>query len=78
MVEKDGPMPGALDDPVLLSLGFTLAHPEVDTAIVGTHDPDHMLSNIMMVETKLPLPAEAVEELRRRFDALDDGWRQLS
>ena len=78
MLEENRPVPGALDDPVLLSLGFTLAHPEVDTAIVGTHNPDHMLANIMTVETKLPIPTEAVEELHHRFDALDDGWRQLS
>ena len=78
MMEENGPLPGAIDDHILLSLGFTLAHPEVETAIVGTHNPDHMLANIMMVETKLPIPADAIEELHRRFDALDDGWRQLT
>ena len=73
MLEENGPLPGGDDDPVLLSLWFALAHAEVDTAIVGTHNPDHMLANIMMVETKLPIPAGAIEELHRRFDALGDG-----
>jgi aryl-alcohol dehydrogenase-like predicted oxidoreductase len=70
-----GPIPGAPDEPVALALGFTLAHEEVDTAIVGTSDPTHMRDNIDYVETLLPIPAEAVRELRRRFDVLSQEWR---
>jgi aryl-alcohol dehydrogenase-like predicted oxidoreductase len=60
------------EDPILLSLGFTLAHDEVDTAIVGTRNPEHMRANIERVENELPLSEEVVEELHRRFDELDE------
>ena len=72
-----GPIPAAPEDPVALALGFVLAHPEVATAIVGTGDPDHMRHNISIVENQLPLPAEAVEELRRRYDQLGWTWEGL-
>lgn len=66
-----GPIPKAPQDPILLALGFTLAHEEVDTAIVGTRNPDHMRANIKLVENELPIPPEVVQELHRRFDQLE-------
>ena len=72
-----GPIQGEPDDPVVLALGFVFAHPEVDTAIAGTASPLHLLSNIKLVEEQLPIPAEVVEELHRRFDECDDEWVQL-
>ncbi len=72
-----GPVPGAPDDPILLALGFTLAHDVIDAAIVGTKNPDHVRANVEMVERGLPIAQEAVNELHRRYDALADGWRQL-
>ena len=71
-----GPLPGAPDDPILLALGFIFAHDQVDTAIVGTLNPSHLRSNIDMVETQLPIAAEAVEELRRRYELLGEQWYQ--
>jgi aryl-alcohol dehydrogenase-like predicted oxidoreductase len=65
-----GPIPGAPEDPVLLFLGFTLAHDQVDTAIVGTRDPEHIKANIALVERQLPIPAPVVRELHGRFDRL--------
>ena len=61
----------------LLALGFVLAHQEVDTAILGTGNPAHMLANIDIVEKRLPLPEEVVEELHRRFDLLGADWRGI-
>ncbi len=69
-----GPVPGAPEEPILLALGFLFAHDEVDTAIVGTHNPAHLQANVRMVEDDLPIPAEAVEDLRRRFDAVGSAW----
>ena len=69
-----GPIPGAPEDGILLALGFVLAHAEVDTAIVGTRNPSHMLANIDMVDNRLPLPDEVVEELHRRFDQVGKDW----
>jgi aryl-alcohol dehydrogenase-like predicted oxidoreductase len=68
-----GPIPGAPRDLIALALGFTLAHKEVDTAIVGTRNPAHMRANIALVEDELPLPAGVVQELHRRFDRARSG-----
>jgi aryl-alcohol dehydrogenase-like predicted oxidoreductase len=73
---REGPIPGAPDDPILLALGFVLAHEAVDTAIVGTSDPEHMEANIRLIEEELPIAGEVVEELHRRFDELGEGWSQ--
>ena len=73
---REGPIPGAPDDPILLALGFVLAHQAVDTAIVGTSDPEHMEANIRLIEEELPIAGEVVEELHRRFDELGEGWSQ--
>jgi len=73
-----GPIPGAPDDPVLLAMGFTFAHPEVDTAIVGTRNPSHMLANIDLAEKGTWIPQEVVEELHRRFDQVGEQWAQLT
>jgi aryl-alcohol dehydrogenase-like predicted oxidoreductase len=75
---KMGPLPGAPQNPILLALGFVLAHDEVDTAIVGTRNPEHMQANIECVEGKLPIPARVVEELHRRFEEVGQGWVQLT
>jgi aryl-alcohol dehydrogenase-like predicted oxidoreductase len=65
-----GPIPGIPDNSILLALGFILAHEEVDTAIVGTNNPEHMRSNIELVENELPISAEVVHELHRRYERL--------
>ncbi len=75
MAEK-GAIPGAPDDQFLLALGFIFGQPEVDIVIVGTHNPSHMRSNLEKVNNDLPISDEAIEELRRRFDELDEAWVQ--
>jgi hypothetical protein len=77
-MEREGVIRGAPDDPILLALGFTLAHEAIDTAIVGTKNPDHLRANVEMVGQKLPIAGEAVEALHERYDRLADGWRQES
>jgi aryl-alcohol dehydrogenase-like predicted oxidoreductase len=76
-MQEPGPLPDAPEDRILLALGFTLAHDAVDTAIVGTGNPEHMQANIRMVEEALPIARATVAELQRRFDEMDDGWVQL-
>jgi aryl-alcohol dehydrogenase-like predicted oxidoreductase len=53
-----------------------LAHDAVDTAIVGTSDSEHMRMNIRWVEQELPIAAEAVQELERRFNKFGADWPQ--
>jgi aryl-alcohol dehydrogenase-like predicted oxidoreductase len=77
-MEAMGDVPGEPDDPFLTAFGFVLAQPEVDTIIVGSHNPDHIRDNVRALSHKLPIPAETVEELQRRFDRLDDGWPGLT
>lgn len=72
-----GPIPGAPEDRILLALGFVLAHEAVDTAIVGTQNPQHLAGNIALVESSLPIASEAVTALHGRFDQTQQNWRQL-
>ena len=72
-----GPIPGAPQEPIHLAMGFVLGFPEVDTIIVGSHNPSHVQANIDMVEQGLSIPDEARAELKRRFDELGDQWLQL-
>jgi len=76
IMQEEGAVPGAPDDLVLMALGFTLANQSVDTAIVGTSDPDHMQENIRMVEQELPIAEEAVQALKDRFYEFDSEWLQ--
>ena len=72
-----GRIKGAPGDGVLLALGFVLAHPSIGTAIVGTSNPDHLLTNIQSVESGITLRPDALEELYRRFDLVGGNWLQL-
>jgi aryl-alcohol dehydrogenase-like predicted oxidoreductase len=72
-----GPIAGLPDDGVAVSLGFVFAHPEVDIALVGTRNPDHMRSNIALMERGVSIPDSALHELYRRWDDLDDDWVSL-
>ena len=78
LMQAMGPVTGEPDDRFLTAFGFVLAHPEVDTIIVGSHNPDHVRDNIETLEQRLPIPRETVEELQRHFDELDDGWPGLT
>jgi hypothetical protein len=72
-----GNIPGMSDDPIEVALGFVLSHDEVDTAIVGTRNPQHMLENIEIVESRLPISQDVVDELHRRYDDLGGDWRSI-
>mgnify|MGYP001111618563 CR=1 FL=1 len=76
VLAETGPIPGDSGDPIVLALGFVLAHEAVDTAIVGTSDRDHMAANIRWVEEELPIAEDAVAELQQRFDEAGQGWDQ--
>ena len=69
-----GPIAEAPDDPIAMALGFVLGHDDVATAIVGTRNPAHMIENIEVAETRLPIPESVVAELQRRFDELGRDW----
>lgn len=73
-----GPIDGAPNDPIVLAIGFVLAHQDVHTAIVGTRSPEHMGANIDAVENALPLEEGVVEELRRRFDLVGREWPAIN
>ena len=72
-----GPLPGGAEHRILVSLGFKFAHKEVDTISAGTHNPEHMKTNIDWVNSKLPIDEAVVQELWRRFDEVGQDWMQL-
>jgi aryl-alcohol dehydrogenase-like predicted oxidoreductase len=73
-----GPLPNPPAHRILLALGFAFAHKEVDTFIVGTGNIAHLRANVQWIAKELPIAAETVSELHRRFDRLGQDWRQLS
>ena len=74
IMKELGPLEGDPQDPILLAMGFLFAHHEISTAIIGTHNPDHLRANVEMLENELPILSEVVEELHRRFDAVGEDW----
>jgi aryl-alcohol dehydrogenase-like predicted oxidoreductase len=77
-VQSLGEVPGDPDDPIVAAMGFTLAHPEIHVAIIGTKNPRHMASNIKTLDDALNIDETFVEVMHSRFAELDDGWQQLT
>jgi aryl-alcohol dehydrogenase-like predicted oxidoreductase len=48
------------------ALRFTLSHPDVCTAIVGTTNPDHIAGNVRISDGEM-LPADTVEKAKQAF-----------
>lgn len=60
-----------------LALRFTLSQPGLNTAIIGTTNPDNAKKNIAFA-AKGPLPTEAVQQIRGVFAATSGGaWMGL-
>jgi hypothetical protein len=76
IMSEPGPVPEAPDDSTLMALGFVLAHEEVNTAIVGTNNPEHMRENLEWFYNDLPIDEQVVDELHARFDKLGAEWSQ--
>lgn len=53
---------GLWQDPLELSLRYTLSHDVINTAIIGTNDPQHARDNVRRA-TAGPLPASVLEAL---------------
>ena len=49
-------------------LRFTLSHPELDTTIVGTLNPEHLRENLAAAQAG-PLPPDIYAEAKRRLAA---------
>ena len=78
VVQSQGDVPGEPEDPIIASMGFTLAHPEIHVAIIGTKNPRHMASNIQTLNDALSINESFVDAMHDRFAALDDNWQQLT
>lgn len=61
--------------PMEFILRFTLSHPDMDTTIVGTMNPDHLRANVAAA-AKGPLPDDVYREAKRRLEAV--GIRSAS
>jgi aryl-alcohol dehydrogenase-like predicted oxidoreductase len=75
-VQSLGDVPGDPNDPIVAAMGFTLAHPEIHVAIIGTKNPRHMASNIETLDDALSIDQAFVDAMHDRFAELDDEWRQ--
>ena len=53
---------------IAFTLRYTLSHPDIDTAIVGTSQIAHLHDNIAVLRQG-PLPADVYAEAKRRLDA---------
>ena len=78
MVHRQGDVPGEPEDPIVAAMGFTLAHPEIHVAIIGTKNPRHMASNIETLDDALSIDNTFVDVMHDRFAELDDDWHQLT
>lgn len=68
---------GAPEDPMELSLRFTLSHDVIDTAIVGTTHPAHARQNIKAVAAG-PLPSHVLDALYNQFRQFGGDWNQMN
>lgn len=75
MVEPGVLLPGEPEDAIAASLAFTLGHDEVNVAIVGTKNPDHLGSNVALIDA-LPRSERFLEAAHTRFDELGASWEQ--
>jgi aryl-alcohol dehydrogenase-like predicted oxidoreductase len=68
---KDADLAGLLGDMSMmeLMLRFTLSHPDLSTAIVGTQSPLHVRTNVAAA-AKGPLAPDVYKEVIQRLDAL--------
>jgi hypothetical protein len=76
IMQAEGPLPGDPNDRILLAMGYTFAHPEVDVAIIGTQRPAHMRSNVDLVNSRLPISPDSVRALEARYDKFASDWEQ--
>ena len=58
-------------------LRHTLAHPRIDTIIVGTRNPDHLQENLGTV-LRGPLPGDVYAEANRRLDGIGEKSAEAS
>ena len=72
-----GPIAGEADS-IKFAMGFTFAHKEVDTAIIGTTNPAHLLANIALLDEGVCMQSGAMDTLIERFTQLGEDWPQLT
>jgi hypothetical protein len=71
-----GPIADEPADGILTAVGYTIGDTNAHVAIVGTTNPTHMATNIGQIDNDLPIPASVIEELKSRFEQLDQDWAQ--
>ena len=76
ILENEGLLSDEPEDRILTSMGFIFSFEEIDSAIIGTQNPDHMLGNIEMFLKSLPISVKTVNDLCQRYDSLGVNWDQ--
>ena len=76
ILESEGLLSDEPENRILTSMGFIFSFEEIDSAIIGTQNPDHMLGNIEMFLKSLPISVKTVNDLCLRYDSLGVNWDQ--
>ena len=66
------------DDPIGMAMGFLFSHEEISTAIIGTTNVNHLLSNIEMLDKGISIDPKTFSELVDRFENLGSNWFQMN
>ena len=64
------------EDDIFLALKFTLSFEQVQTAIVGTQNISHLRNNIKIMESKLKISDQVIDELCTIWSDISDEWEQ--
>ena len=75
---KLGTVVDSPEDRFVLSIGFVLGHEEINTAIIGTTNSEHLIENVKIIENELPISNSTILDLHRRFDNEGKNWKQLT
>ena len=76
ILESEGLLDDEPENRILTSMGFIFSFNEIDSAIIGTQNQNHMLINIKMFLESLPISMKTVNDLCRRYDSLGIDWNQ--
>ena len=74
---KLGPLDNEPANSIEFALGYVLSEKIVNTAIVGTKDDKHLLTNINLGKKGINIDSNLINEIKNRFEKLGDNWVQM-
>ncbi len=65
-------------NPIKTSISFTLSYKEINTAIIGTRNINHLKNNINMLNEGYKIDSNIKEKIEKQFDICNQNWEQLN